>query len=297
MNRMQAWPSGRRHQIANLAGHPHRRFESARLLQWQAQAQRRVRRTCKPSGLLCKLFGWPRPVAPARRPWNVIHLDYGGGSGGTTTVCYTTSSYFTRTVTTAMNSSMTNEVWYNAWNGGTATTNSITSPFNDGMDGTWQTWIATNRIFTASGTGPAYFRATPDRRTPEQIAQEQEQMRIAAERQAAAVREAEGKARALLESVLNPDELTAFKRDGHLIVHGRSGRRYRLRQGRVANIDVIHRDGRILHRLCAHPDRTMPALDIMLAQKLWLETDEHEFVSRANVHGLIHPAEQVLEPL
>jgi hypothetical protein len=105
MNRMQAWPSGRRHQIANLAGHPHRRFESARLLQWEAQAQRRVRRTCKPSGLLCKLFGWPRPVAPARRPWNVIHLDYGGGSGGTTTVCYTTSSYFTRTVTTAMNSS------------------------------------------------------------------------------------------------------------------------------------------------------------------------------------------------
>jgi hypothetical protein len=116
-------------------------------------------------------------------------------------------------------------------------------------------------------------------------------MRVAAERQA------DGKARALLESVLHWDDLAAFKRHGHLVVHGRSGRRYRLRQGRVANIDVIGRDGRILHRLCAHPDRTMPALDIMLAQKLWLETDEAEFVSRANVHGLIHPAEQVLEPL
>jgi hypothetical protein len=248
----------------------HARFECARLAQWRARNAWCARRADR-----ALLLGLPLPPPVVAGP-NWYTISSGGGGTGYTTITYLTP----------MNSSQTNDIWYNVW-GSTSTASAITT------SDTWQTWTTT----TTSTTAGPWFQSAADSRTPEQIAHDRERLRLAQEKQLAAAREADDKARALLESVLDGEELVAFRRDGHLIVNGRSGRRYRLRQGRTANIDVIGRDGRVLHRLCAHPDRTMPHLDIMLAQKLWLETDEAEFIRRANTHHTLAPGEPVLAAL
>jgi hypothetical protein len=63
----------------------------------------------------------------------------------------------------------------------------------------------------------------------------------------------------------------------------------------VANVDVVCKDGKVLHRLCAHPADFVPNPDTMLAQKLYLEHQEEAFVKIANIHP--GSGERVLQPL
>lgn len=143
-----------------------------------------------------------------------------------------------------------------------------------------------------------------DVRTPEQVAAEDaaraertarwnEQARI----DTIAREKAEKRAEELLLTLLTEEQKRQFKAESAFIVHGRSGLRYRIRRGRSGNVDVIERDGRLRHRLCAHPIENVPNCDTMAAQKLMLEFDDLDFSRRANIHHVANPGQLILPAL
>lgn len=95
------------------------------------------------------------------------------------------------------------------------------------------------------------------------------------------------RAEKLLVENLSLKQAAEYAKSKHIIVHGRHAR-YRIRQGRSMNIDVIDRSGLVTGRLCAYPSHTIPDCDTMLAQKLMLETDEDAFLRVAIPHGTIN---------
>ena len=58
-------------------------------------------------------------------------------------------------------------------------------------------------------------------------------------------------------------------------------RRYRIDRGTHGNVKLVDKDNKIVGSYCVQPSG-VPTEDAMLAQKLWLETDEAEFVRVAN---------------
>lgn len=184
------------------------------------------------------------------------------------------TGWHTPTVTSAATSTTAWDYWC------TGTSSSSTT-----CTSAWTTWCDDETISLASRT-PTVSEL------PAQIEARQrvwERQRAEYEAQLAKEREervkAEARARELLLSVLRHEQREQFERDGHFLVTGRSGRRYRLRPGRVANVDVIDRAGRVTHRLCAHPAPLIPDCDTLVAQKLMLEHDDEAFTRIANRHS------------
>jgi hypothetical protein len=101
--------------------------------------------------------------------------------------------------------------------------------------------------------------------------------------------EAQQRAEALLLGVLSAPQRQQYARDRWLLVRGRSGRLYRVRRGRVANVDVLDANGVVLHRLCCHPPGDMPDEDVMIAQLMHLTYNDDTFCRKANVHPLLAP--------
>ena len=66
------------------------------------------------------------------------------------------------------------------------------------------------------------------------------------------------------------------------VVGGVSGRTYRIRLAGAMNVEEIDGRGRRLGRLCFFPEGTLVDGDVMLAQKVALETFETEALSIAN---------------
>lgn len=64
-----------------------------------------------------------------------------------------------------------------------------------------------------------------------------------------------------------------------------SSRTYRIRRGVAGNVSLLGPDGRAVKSFCAHPDG-VPSPDVMLSQKLMLETNEDMFLRIANVRQL-----------
>lgn len=120
-----------------------------------------------------------------------------------------------------------------------------------------------------------------ERRRLLQQAQElqQEQQR---QRQAVSTR-----AQELLLQHLSPEQRDTFTRNGWFIVEGgKSKIRYRI-NGRsyAGNIEVLHGDNRVIHRLCCHADSHIPLGDQLLSQKIMLELAENDFLRIANRHA------------
>lgn len=99
---------------------------------------------------------------------------------------------------------------------------------------------------------------------------------------------AERRAEELLMEVLNETQRAAYRQSRAFELTGASGRRYRLRKGWTANIDVLHeQEDRVLHRLCCHvPAHEVPNEDNLITQLFMLSDaqSEHEFLTRANRH-------------
>lgn len=114
----------------------------------------------------------------------------------------------------------------------------------------------------------------------EQEAQRVERARVCEEQQKVA-KAAEKRAEDLLIGCLTVEQREQYRRDRAFVVHGRSGRRYRIRYGTHGNVDVVDRNGRGMHRLCVQPSG-VPVPDSMLTQKLWLENDEDGLLRVAN---------------
>jgi hypothetical protein len=109
-------------------------------------------------------------------------------------------------------------------------------------------------------------------------------------------RTAEERAEKLLTENLSGRQLAGYRQTGTIVVHGRHAR-YRIRGGRSMNIDVVDKRGKVSHRLCAYPGEPIPQADTMLAQKLWLEGNEDEFLRVAITHQALQANEQVLPAL
>lgn len=104
-------------------------------------------------------------------------------------------------------------------------------------------------------------------------------------------KEAEQKARKLLAEWLSPAQLAQYKRKGHFEVTGsHSGKRYRIRSDRALNVDELDERDRTVAIWCFGPEEHLPIGDIMLAQKIALETNEYAALEVANGNGTRHPA-------
>ena len=66
------------------------------------------------------------------------------------------------------------------------------------------------------------------------------------------------------------------------VVGGDTGKRYRIRHGRLMNIEQLDQKGQSVMVLCFRPRGRLPVGDIMLAQKVALELFETEALKVAN---------------
>jgi hypothetical protein len=95
--------------------------------------------------------------------------------------------------------------------------------------------------------------------------------------------EADQKARALLRHWLSPTQLKQYENTGHFEVVGcDSGRRYRIHRYRQMNIEELNDSGARVAIWCFEPEGHLPIGDMMLAQKIALETNEHAALAIAN---------------
>jgi hypothetical protein len=87
--------------------------------------------------------------------------------------------------------------------------------------------------------------------------------------------EIEGRGIKLLREWLSPQQLIQFNRSGYFEVNGcATGKRYRIRYGYATNIHELDNWGRPRAGWCFVPSQQLVPGDVMLAQKIALETDE-----------------------
>ena len=95
------------------------------------------------------------------------------------------------------------------------------------------------------------------------------------------IQEARGKA--LLREWLSPEQKAQFDASKSFDVIGcDSGRRYRIRHGTETNVHELNDAGRPVMGWCFVPSGHLVAGDVMLAQKIALETNERAALAVAN---------------
>ena len=202
-----------------------------------------------------------------------------------------------------------NEVW-RVWNNASVTT-SVTADTCASTDGhTWRVWnhdwttgtgsyTVTAADSTTSGITLASITKTweewnakydgqhiiPDGEAIKRMREYGGEQRRKYEEDARKRREerasAEKRALELLVSALTPEQAACYQERSYFDL--KCGETvYRIRKGSVRNIEVIQK-GRTVKVLCAHPNGGLPVHDVVLAQKLALETDEQSFLRVANV--------------
>jgi hypothetical protein len=93
----------------------------------------------------------------------------------------------------------------------------------------------------------------------------------------------EAKGRTLLRQLLTPAQSRQFEEQGYFEVVGcATRRRYRVQYGCVANVREIDFEGQSGDFLCFAPEGYLVPGDVMLAQKIALETDELAALAIAN---------------
>jgi hypothetical protein len=93
----------------------------------------------------------------------------------------------------------------------------------------------------------------------------------------------EARALRLLREWLSPEQRAQFDAEGYFDVIGsHTGRRYRIHQGTMSNVLELNEEGQPKIGLCFVPERSLAAGDVMLAQKIALETDEMAVLALAN---------------
>lgn len=106
-------------------------------------------------------------------------------------------------------------------------------------------------------------------------------------------RRANRRALALLLTALSVEQRVTFRKHGWFYaIGGHTGMPYRIKQGIVANVEVLHQN-RVIHRLCGHPEIVCPVYDVMVAQLMHLQDarGEQEFLAKANRHEVLRSNE------
>ncbi len=94
---------------------------------------------------------------------------------------------------------------------------------------------------------------------------------------------AKNKAMSLLKSVLDDQQIKDLESNSYFFLVGSAGNRYKINASyMIGNVEEIDDDGMVA-KYCAHP-MNVPIGDVILAQKVWLETDEEGFKRVANCH-------------
>jgi len=87
----------------------------------------------------------------------------------------------------------------------------------------------------------------------------------------------------LLKEWLSPEQLAQYEANGYFDVTGcDSGKRYRIRHGTGTNIYEMDNAGQTRAGWCFVPDESLVAADVVLAQKIALETNERGALAVAN---------------
>lgn len=87
----------------------------------------------------------------------------------------------------------------------------------------------------------------------------------------------------LLRKCLSPEQLKQFAARGYFEVTGSdSKKRYRIHAGTSVNVCEVDEKGRRREGLCFMPIGSLPIGDVMLAQKIALESCEREVRAVAN---------------
>jgi hypothetical protein len=95
--------------------------------------------------------------------------------------------------------------------------------------------------------------------------------------------ETEARALTLLKEWLSPTQRTSYERFRYFDVLGSdTGTRYRIHHGTQTNIEELSRTGQQVCKWCFVPDGDLVAGDVMLAQKVALETNERGAISVAH---------------
>jgi hypothetical protein len=94
--------------------------------------------------------------------------------------------------------------------------------------------------------------------------------------------DAETRSRILLRKWLSSEQLAQYETRGAFEVIGsKTGRRYRIEERRQLNVYQLDRRGRRSRGWCFIPKGGLPTGDVMLAQKVALETDEERVMKVA----------------
>ena len=94
---------------------------------------------------------------------------------------------------------------------------------------------------------------------------------------------ADTRATTLLREWLSPQQRAQFDAEGYFDVVGcDSGKRYRIHYGTSMNVHEINDAGHSKVGWCFVPNRRLVAGDVMLAQKIALETSENKALAVAN---------------
>jgi hypothetical protein len=95
--------------------------------------------------------------------------------------------------------------------------------------------------------------------------------------------ETETRALTLLKEWLSPQQRDCYERFRYFDVVGSdTGTRYRIHHGTQTNIDELGNTGQHICKWCFVPDGDLVAGDVMLAQKIALETNERGALSIAH---------------
>jgi hypothetical protein len=99
-------------------------------------------------------------------------------------------------------------------------------------------------------------------------------------------RPAERRGIALLRSWLTPEQAAQWDVRGDFEVVGcDTGRRYRLSRGTAMNIHELDGNGRSVAQWCFAPEGKLATGDVLLAQKIALETMEQQVLRLANTQA------------
>lgn len=90
------------------------------------------------------------------------------------------------------------------------------------------------------------------------------------------------RSRALLHQLLTREQRWSLRASGSFIVRGQDGREYEVRKDGV----LLIVEGKPTVSYCIHPKERLPIYDVMLAQKLLLESNVEHFLATANAREL-----------
>jgi len=208
------------------------------------------------------------------------------------------------------------DVWA-TFSNGSASSSSVTLNIDDSTSGPlfplfqatsdntppfWQDWAANPQHMSHGRRVPMdppfpSFSETEEEKAQRIIRRQQERERWEIERlqRDVELKASQIQAAALLDSLLDEVQQASLQEEDWFLVMGSSGNVYRLRRGRIGNIDLVSPEGKILKTFCVHPGIHLPNADDLIAQKLHLETDEESLLKIANPHHVYHGQAPVID--